>query len=157
MVRNRSAAGVIWVRTVAVLLPGRGSGSCAETPAFATTVPKAEGEVLTRVSTSPSALGTVVAKAGVSAHEPDPLPGNNTATVLTQITPAADLFLTMSGNPSAVIYGSNVTYTINLLNFGPSAATNVTVNDTFPAGMTLLSSNNSIGSISTSNNSVIWT
>ncbi len=113
--------------------------------------------IATRVSTSPSALGTVVAKAGVSAHEPDPLPGNNTATVLTQITPAADLFLTMSGNPSAVIYGSNVTYTINLLNFGPSAATNVTVNDTFPAGMTLLSSNNSIGSISTSNNSVIWT
>src|SRR5581483_1814972 len=59
MVRNRSAAGVIWVRTVAVLLPGRGSGSCAETPAFATTVPKAEGEVLTRVAMATVALLTL--------------------------------------------------------------------------------------------------
>jgi uncharacterized repeat protein (TIGR01451 family) len=112
--------------------------------------------ISTRVSTSPSALGSLVAKAGVSAHEPDPQPGNNSATVFTQVTPAADLSLAMTGSPSAVIYGSNVTYTLTLLNFGPSAATNANVSDTFPAGMTYLSASNSMGTVTVTNNLVGW-
>ncbi|HWY77830.1 MAG TPA: proprotein convertase P-domain-containing protein [Verrucomicrobiae bacterium] len=112
--------------------------------------------IATRVSTSSSALGTIVAKAGVSAHETDPQPGNNTATVITQVTPAADLSLSMTGNPNAVIYGSNVTYTLTVLNFGPSSATNVHIGDTFPVGMTYVSGTPSIGTVTISNNLVSW-
>src|SRR5262249_7148440 len=84
-----------------------------------------------------------------SAHEVDPVPGNNTATAITQITPASDLLLTMVSNPTSAIYKSNITYQINVLNLGPSTANNVNLSDNLPANTALKSVNSSQGSFST--------
>jgi uncharacterized repeat protein (TIGR01451 family) len=48
----------------------------------------------------------------------------------------ADLALTKSDAPDPVEAGSNLTYTIQVSNAGPDAATNVTVVDTLPGGQT---------------------
>ena len=109
-----------------------------------------------RVSTSPSALGTISDTAGVTAHEPDPVPGNNTATALVQVTPAADLALGMTGNPSSAIYPSNITYTLTLLNLGPSTATNVTVSDSLPINTSYVSATPSLGTASRNGSIVTW-
>ena len=54
-------------------------------------------------------------------------------------TPQADLTLAKTvDNPSPKV-GDNITYTLTLTNNGPSNATNVTVADTLPAGLTFVS------------------
>jgi uncharacterized repeat protein (TIGR01451 family) len=44
-------------------------------------------------------------------------------------------------NNSAPLQGSNVTFTVQVSNAGPSTATNVAVKDLLPAGLTFVSSN----------------
>ena len=51
---------------------------------------------------------------------------------------SADLRLAKSGSPNPVVAGTNLTYTINLTNDGPDAATNVMVSDPLPANTTLV-------------------
>ncbi len=46
---------------------------------------------------------------------------------------SADLRLTKTASPNPVVAGNNLTYTINLTNDGPDAASNVIVSDTLPA------------------------
>ena len=75
----------------------------------------------------------------VGASTTDPIPGNNTATITTAVSPASDLSLTMTGSPVSAAVGSNITYTLTVLNLGPSPAANVTVNDTLPANVTFVS------------------
>jgi uncharacterized repeat protein (TIGR01451 family) len=53
---------------------------------------------------------------------------------------AADLAITKTASPDPVTAGQDVTWTIGYQNLGPSAATDVTVIDTPPAGVTLVSS-----------------
>jgi len=50
----------------------------------------------------------------------------------------SDLLLTKSG-PAQAPAGSDVTYTITILNLGPDASGPVTLNDPIPAGMTFVS------------------
>ncbi len=95
-------------------------------------------------------VGTITATSAVSANQTDPAPGNNTASITTTVTPAADLSLSMSGPPSVII-GSNVTYQLTVQNLGPSPATGVDVNDTLPAGVTLVSITNLQGTSSVTN------
>lgn len=52
----------------------------------------------------------------------------------------ADLSITGSGTPPSVTQGDNITYTLNIQNAGPQAATNVLVTDTLPVGTSLVSS-----------------
>lgn len=47
--------------------------------------------------------------------------------------PGADLALTQNASPDPVQVGSEVTYTIKIINDGPAAAASVTVTDTLPA------------------------
>jgi len=51
----------------------------------------------------------------------------------------ADLAVTMSQNPAAPFGGDNVTYTINVTNYGPSAATGIVVSDPLSAGVSFVS------------------
>jgi uncharacterized repeat protein (TIGR01451 family) len=53
----------------------------------------------------------------------------------------ADLALVKQVSPGLFLQGSDVTYTFILHNNGPSAATNVTVTDPFPAGLTVVGPN----------------
>ncbi|OWY65560.1 hypothetical protein B7486_41325 [cyanobacterium TDX16] len=56
----------------------------------------------------------------------------------------ADLSLTKTVNKLLPNVGENVTFTINVKNDGPDNATNVKVQDIFPAGLTYVSSNASV-------------
>ncbi|OKH30046.1 hypothetical protein NIES2119_31610 [[Phormidium ambiguum] IAM M-71] len=64
-------------------------------------------------------------------------PSNNTDTVPTTITipQRADVVAVKTG-PSTVDPGGTITYNITVTNNGPSAATNVIIRDTLPAGVT---------------------
>lgn len=52
---------------------------------------------------------------------------------------SADLRLTKNASPNPVVAGTNLTYTINLTNDGPDAASNAMVSDTLPANTTFVS------------------
>ena len=51
----------------------------------------------------------------------------------------ADITLTKTADPSTVVTGSNITYTLQALNHGPDAATNVKISDTLPANVSFVS------------------
>jgi uncharacterized repeat protein (TIGR01451 family) len=59
--------------------------------------------------------------------------------------PCANLQLTMTDAPNPITIGDNVTYSLAVTNLGPDFATNVTVTNTLPSGMTLLSATPSTG------------
>lgn len=58
----------------------------------------------------------------------------------------ADLSLTMSDSPDPVLTGAVLTYTIKVHNAGPDPATNTTVTDGLPSGVSLVSATPSAGS-----------
>jgi uncharacterized repeat protein (TIGR01451 family) len=107
------------------------------------------------VSVRPLANRTIVASAGVTSNQADPIPANNSATTQTVVGPAANLAVGLEVVPSSVVVGSNFTAFIQVTNFGPSTASGVVVNHLLPAGATVVNSSSSQGSITVSNNAVI--
>ena len=96
---------------------------------------------------SADAMGTIDNSASVAADEPDPVAGNNAAPA-PQVTIAkeADLRIEKTDSPASVVAGQDsITYTITVTNDGPSDATNVTVSDTIPASLSLVSATPSQG------------
>ncbi len=84
--------------------------------------------------------------AGVTPATNDPNTGNNSASTTTTVTAlVADLSITKSDNPDAVVVGQPLTYTIVVVNNGPSTATGVVVTDTLPVGVTYVSATPSTG------------
>jgi uncharacterized repeat protein (TIGR01451 family) len=84
--------------------------------------------------------GTVISNtATVSSTTTDPTPGNNSATATTTVATSADLSITKDDGVTSVTAGAATvhTFTISVANAGPSAATNVRLFDTWPAGYTL--------------------
>jgi uncharacterized repeat protein (TIGR01451 family) len=61
---------------------------------------------------------------------------NNTAQVVTAVV-GPDMALGMTGSPSSVPVGQTVTYTLNVTNLGPVAATGVAITNTLSAGLSL--------------------
>ena len=104
----------------------------------------------TIVVTAPAQGGSLTNSASIASTTADPNSGNNSASVSTTVNASADLSVTKSG-PATVTAGSNVTYTLNAANAGPSTATNVSLTDTLPAGVTFVSVNASNGGWSCSN------
>jgi uncharacterized repeat protein (TIGR01451 family) len=93
----------------------------------------------------PTAAGTVTNSATVSANENDPNPANNSASASATVSPVADLSLMETATPQTAPASSNVTFSFTVTNNGPSAATGVTLTDTLPAGMVLVSATSSQG------------
>lgn len=93
--------------------------------------------------TAPSEGGDITNTANVSATEDDPSPLNNTSSTVTSVTPLANLSITKNDSPDPAIAGGNLTYKIAVMNSGPSTATNVTVTDALPAGVSNI---NAVGS-----------
>jgi uncharacterized repeat protein (TIGR01451 family) len=64
----------------------------------------------------------------------------NATTTLNVVSPtSADLSLVKTGSPNPAVVGINLSYRIVVTNNGPAMATNVTVIDTLPAGITFVS------------------
>jgi uncharacterized repeat protein (TIGR01451 family) len=55
------------------------------------------------------------------------------------VSEEADLVLTKVADQTQVMFGQNVTYTLTVHNLGPDTATNVFLNDPFPAGLVFVS------------------
>ncbi len=83
-----------------------------------------------------SAIPQITDMASVTSADFDPNPGNSTDSVTTLVDPSADLGLTLSGSPDAVIAGNTVTYLLTATNAGPSDAADVDVTDTLPQNIT---------------------
>ena len=112
---------------------------------------------LVSISVTPTNLGTITASATVvNLAQVDPIPGNNTASLLVNVNPAADLSVVMTGSPNSVIVRSNLSYAILVNNRGPNAAAGVTLTDPLPAGVRLLSATSSQGTIVTNANSLTF-
>jgi uncharacterized repeat protein (TIGR01451 family) len=89
--------------------------------------------------------GTTTNTAAIShADQFDPNTGNNTGTT-TQTPQQADLGLTKTVSNATPNIGDTVTFTVTLTNLGPDAATNVSVSEPLPAGLSLVSATTSQG------------
>ncbi len=89
--------------------------------------------------------GTITNTATVSSVTPDPNPGNNHGTATTTVDTSADLAITKSASPSPLIAGGPATYTLSVVNHGPSDAKSVTVTDPLPGSVTFVSATPSQG------------
>jgi uncharacterized repeat protein (TIGR01451 family) len=69
---------------------------------------------------------------------------------------AADLELLMKTASSNIFVGQPVTFTLTVTNYGPSISTNVTVVDTLPNTVTIVSTNASVGSVSRAGSTLTW-
>src|SRR5712671_4639442 len=69
---------------------------------------------------------------------------------------SANLELAMSASPTNVLVGNTVVYTIGVTNYGPSTSSNTIVSDNLPLGVTLLSTNKTLGSVTRNGSQVIW-
>jgi uncharacterized repeat protein (TIGR01451 family) len=87
------------------------------------------------------AAGTVLSNTATvsSPTTPDPNGANNSATATTTVATSADMQVTKVDTPDPVTPGSNLTYTINVANVGPSNAAGVVFSDTVPANTTFVS------------------
>ena len=87
---------------------------------------------------TPPAAGVIDNTATVSAAEPDPLPGNNTDPEQTTLVARADVAIVKSG-PASATAGQALSYTLTIINNGPSQADAVTVLDPTPTSLAFIS------------------
>jgi len=112
------------------------SWSCGETGGVITcTLPglsPGDAPAITIDVTAPGAAAALLNTAAVSASTTDPDMANNTDDETTGILASADLSVSNWGDPGPVPPGSPVSYTIDVTNNGPDAASSVNVEDTLP-------------------------
>lgn len=122
--------------------------SSSTVPSFAAaTVGAGHIDVFQVVVSSASGLtngSSVSDTVSVGSTTTDLAPGNNTASIVSNVTTAADLALSVSG-PVAPGEGATFTYSVTLTNTGPSDAQAVSLTDTLPPGLTLVSASFSAG------------
>lgn len=93
------------------------------------------------VAVPQDAVGTLTNVAEAEASTGDPNPGNNDATLVTGIDLESDLGVLISDAPDPVVASGTVTYTVQVVNNGPSDARGVQVTDALPEGVVIASSN----------------
>ncbi len=98
------------------------------------------------VTVIPTASGAILDTAAVQADQIDPNPSNNSAVANNLVNPA-DLAVTVTGSPGSVVVGAPITYLVTVTNTGPTTAANVILNNSLPAGSTLISSRASQGAV----------
>ncbi|MFZ5863100.1 MAG: DUF11 domain-containing protein [Nitrospirota bacterium] len=127
---------------------GTCSGTTTITCSIGTLNNAASATVTIVVTPTAAAAGTLSNTATVTSSVSDPNTSNNSSTTGTTVNPAANLSIIKSDSPDPVLAGQNLTYSITVTNNGPSSATGVTVTDTFPANVVLVSATPSQGSCS---------
>ena len=98
------------------------------------------------VQVSPDLTGLVENSATVDGETPDSNVENNLATASIEVNPpnvqiSADLALEKSASASQIMPGDTFDYTLTVSNQGPNTATNVTLYDVLPQGLSLVSTN----------------
>jgi len=106
-------------------------------------------ELVVEVATTGLFTNTATATSSTS----DPNPGNNTASATVTGVASADIAVVKTVDDPSATVGSSVVFTVVVTNNGPSAATNVAVADTLPAGLTFVSSTVSTGAYAAG----VWT
>ncbi len=88
------------------------------------------------LTVSPTTTGNIIdtAQVGLSPLETDPVSFNNTASFAVMVGPSADLAVSAVVTPATVVSGSNYTYVANVVNNGPSGASQVVFSQTIPGG-----------------------
>jgi uncharacterized repeat protein (TIGR01451 family) len=131
-----SISGVTWTCV------GAGGGTCTAAGSGnindAVNLPVGGSVTYTATGTiAAAATGTLANTATVTATggATDPTPGNNSATDTDTLTPQVDLAITKTDGSASEVPGTPVTYTITVINSGPSDAVGATVADTFPASI----------------------
>jgi uncharacterized repeat protein (TIGR01451 family) len=81
--------------------------------------------------------GTTFENHAIVSSSNDPTEENNQGVAVTTVS-SVDLQVTKTG-PASVNAGSNITYTIDVVNNGPDTASSVFLNDSVPAGTTFVS------------------
>ena len=102
------------------------------------------------ITCTPLVYGQISATSVAVSDQTDPLPANNRATVITTVGPAADVSVAMVANPSPVLLGSNLTYSVTVSNLGPSDASGVSLTCSLPntfSANDLLSSSLPLGNL----------
>ena len=122
--------------TYAVAPPGDGVLSCN----LGVVAAGATEDITVNGTLAASAAGTLLSNSAlVSSATADPDPLNNTSTISAPVAPAADLELTKFADNASPAAGGTVTFSLALINRGPTQADDVRVTDTLPAGLTFVS------------------
>ncbi len=106
---------------------------------------------ITVVVTAPVGFVTITNAVTIGSTTSDPVPANNDDSVDTVVGGVADLSVVKNG-PATVTAGGEIDYTVDAANAGPTAAINVSVTDTLPAGVTFVSVTPSNGGWTCTNN-----
>ena len=126
------------------------AGDCTTAfPCALGVVPAGATRTITATFTVPityPGLGPIVNVASVSATTPDDTAANNTATVETTLNRNADVAISKSVSPAAVLVGQPTTFTVVVTNHGPARVTGLVVQDLLPAGLSFVSASASLGS-----------
>ena len=91
------------------------------------------------------APGPITGTAFIGSDTPDTNTTNNQSSATIDVVGSADLEMTKTA-PTGLIAGGEATYTLTVVNHGPSESVNVSITDNLPAGLTLISASPSIGS-----------
>jgi uncharacterized repeat protein (TIGR01451 family) len=75
---------------------------------------------------------------------------NNSSSLTTTLSLQNDVGIAKSG-PSTITAGTELTYTLNVTNSGPSSATSVLVSDTLPTGLTFATGSSTINGVAAGN------
>ena len=111
--------------------------------------------VTIKTRTTAAIAGTAIGNlASVTGNEFDPDTTNNQASTTVDVQPLVDLDLDKVASNPTPSAGGTVTYTLSLVNHGPSPATGVTVTDPLPSGLSFISSTASQGSCGASGQTV---
>jgi uncharacterized repeat protein (TIGR01451 family) len=129
--------------TATITTPAIGASGTV-TAELATLANAASATFTLTVNVAAPFTGDIDNTATVSSDTDDPDQTDNSATARTQVAPLADVAVTKTG-PANSAPGSNVTYTIAVMNNGPNDATNVTLSDSLPADVTFVSSEQTSG------------
>ena len=112
--------------------------------------------VTVRTHTTNAVAGTAVTNlATVSSDDLDPNLANNQASATVDVQPLVDLRLTKVASNPAPAAGGPVSYTLTLMNRGPSPATGVTITDPLPSGLSFVSASAGQGSCGAHGQTVI--
>lgn len=91
------------------------------------------GSVVAEIKVEPSNEGVLVNEVAVAGDQIDLTPDNDMAAQSTTVSPAADLRVAQAASPDQTArLGQQITYTVSVVNDGPSGATGVTLTDDLP-------------------------